>query len=158
MNLGLKLEDVREEVLNLLGHGMETAESGERSVPSGNAGASTPGTGSSGKQSKSKTPALDSFGRDLTELARQGKLDPVIGRTNEIERVVQILCRRQKNNPVLLGEAGVGKTAIVEGLAQLIVDSNVPELLRDRRIVVLDLAMMVAGRSTAVSSRSGSRR
>jgi ATP-dependent Clp protease ATP-binding subunit ClpC len=145
MNLGLKLEDVREEVLNLLGHGMETAESGERSVPSGNAGASTPGTGSSGKQSKSKTPALDSFGRDLTELARQGKLDPVIGRTNEIERVVQILCRRQKNNPVLLGEAGVGKTAIVEGLAQLIVDSNVPELLRDRRIVVLDLAMMVAG-------------
>jgi ATP-dependent Clp protease ATP-binding subunit ClpC len=145
MNLGLKLEDVREEVLNLLGHGMETAESGERSVPSGNAGATTPGTGSSGKQSKSKTPALDSFGRDLTELARQGKLDPVIGRTNEIERVVQILCRRQKNNPVLLGEAGVGKTAIVEGLAQLIVDSNVPELLRDRRIVVLDLAMMVAG-------------
>ena len=85
------------------------------------------------------------FGRDLTELARQGKLDPVIGRQNEIERVIQVLCRRTKNNPVLLGEAGVGKTAIVEGLAQMIVDGNVPELLRDRRIVVLDLAMMVAG-------------
>jgi ATP-dependent Clp protease ATP-binding subunit ClpC len=96
-------------------------------------------------KSKSKTPALDSFGRDLTELARQGKLDPVIGRQNEIERVIQVLSRRTKNNPVLLGEAGVGKTAIVEGLAQLVVDSNVPELLRDRRIVVLDLAMMVAG-------------
>jgi ATP-dependent Clp protease ATP-binding subunit ClpC len=94
---------------------------------------------------KSKTPALDSFGRDLTDLARQGKLDPVIGRANEIERVIQVLSRRTKNNPVLLGEAGVGKTAIVEGLAQLVVDSNVPELLRDRRIVVLDLAMMVAG-------------
>jgi ATP-dependent Clp protease ATP-binding subunit ClpC len=133
MNLGLKLEDVREEVLNLLGHNMDSGESG------GGGGERT------ASKSKSKTPALDSFGRDLTELARQGKLDPVIGRHNEIERVIQILSRRQKNNPVLLGEAGVGKTAIVEGLAQLVVDSNVPELLRDRRIVVLDLAMMVAG-------------
>ncbi len=88
---------------------------------------------------------MDSFGRDLTDLARQAKLDPVIGRQNEIERVIQVLSRRTKNNPVLLGEAGVGKTAIVEGLAQMIVDGNVPELLRDRRIVVLDLAMMVAG-------------
>jgi len=133
MNLGLKLEDVREEVLNLLGHNMATEESG--------------GTGAErqANKGKSKTPALDSFGRDLTELARQGKLDPVIGRSNEIERVIQVLSRRTKNNPVLLGEAGVGKTAIVEGLAQLVVDSNVPELLRDRRIVVLDLAMMVAG-------------
>src|SRR5262245_54234415 len=138
MNLGLKLEDVREEVLNLLGHGMETSESGERAVSGGGGGTSTKG-------GKSKTPALDSFGRDLTELARQGKLDPVIGRETEIERVTQILCRRQKNNPVLLGEAGVGKTAIVEGFAQLVVEGNVPELLRDRRIVVLDLAMMVAG-------------
>jgi ATP-dependent Clp protease ATP-binding subunit ClpC len=133
MNLGLKLEDVREEVLNLLGHNMATEESsGGTSERQGNKG-------------KSKTPALDSFGRDLTELARQGKLDPVIGRQNEIERVIQVLSRRTKNNPVLLGEAGVGKTAIVEGLAQLVVDANVPELLRDRRIVVLDLAMMVAG-------------
>jgi ATP-dependent Clp protease ATP-binding subunit ClpC len=136
MNLGLKLEDVREEVLNLLGHNMD---SGESSTGGGGGGERTANKG------KSKTPALDSFGRDLTELARQSKLDPVIGRQNEIERVIQVLSRRTKNNPVLLGEAGVGKTAIVEGLAQLIVDSNVPELLRDRRIVVLDLAMMVAG-------------
>ncbi len=88
---------------------------------------------------------MDSFGRDLTDLARQGKLDPVIGRQNEIERVIQVLSRRAKNNPVLLGEAGVGKTAIVEGFAQMVVDNNVPDLLRDKRIVVLDLAMMVAG-------------
>jgi ATP-dependent Clp protease ATP-binding subunit ClpC len=135
MNLGLKLEDVREEVLNLLGHGVEASEGGERATSAA----------AGGKSSKSKTPALDSFGRDLTELAKQGKLDPVIGRADEIERVTQILCRRQKNNPVLLGEAGVGKTAIVEGFAQLVVDGNVPELLRDKRIVVLDLAMMVAG-------------
>jgi ATP-dependent Clp protease ATP-binding subunit ClpC len=141
MNLGLKLEDVREEVLNLLGHNMETGESGGGSG-SGSGGGERERT--SGK-SKSKTPALDSFGRDLTELARQGKLDPVIGRANEIERVIQILSRRQKNNPVLLGEAGVGKTAIVEGLAQSVIDGSVPDLLRDRRIVVLDLAMMVAG-------------
>ncbi len=130
MNLNLKLEEVREEVLNLLGHGMDAGGESERGATSKN---------------KSKTPALDSFGRDLTDLARQSKLDPVIGRQNEIERVIQVLSRRTKNNPVLLGEAGVGKTAIVEGLAQMIVDANVPELLRDRRIVVLDLAMMVAG-------------
>ena len=99
----------------------------------------------SAKGGKSKTPALDSFGRDLTELARQNKLDPVIGREREIERAIQILCRRTKNNPVLLGEAGVGKTAIVEGFAQRVVSGNVPELLTDKRIVVLDLAMMVAG-------------
>jgi ATP-dependent Clp protease ATP-binding subunit ClpC len=145
MNLGLKLEDVREEVLNLLGHGME--EGGERAGMGGRAtaGAGTGGGEASPKSGKSKTPALDSFGRDLTELAKQGKLDPVIGREKEIERAIQILCRRTKNNPVLLGEAGVGKTAIVEGFAQRVVDGNVPELLADRRIVVLDLAMMVAG-------------
>src|SRR5687768_15162840 len=140
MNLGLKLEEVREEVLNLLGHGIEGGEGTERSGREGGT-PSEPGT----KSSKSKTPALDSFGRDLTELARQGKLDPVIGREKEIERAIQILCRRTKNNPVLLGEAGVGKTAIVEGFAQRVVEGNVPELLADRRIVVLDLAMMVAG-------------
>ena len=134
MNLGLKLEEVREEVLNLLGAGVENEEP------------AAPGEKSSGNaKGKSKTPALDSFGRDLTELAREGHLDPVIGRKNEIERVIQILCRRQKNNPVLLGEAGVGKTAIVEGLAQMVISSTVPEILHDRRIVVLDLAMMVAG-------------
>ncbi len=144
MNLGLKLEEVREEVLNLLGHGMEGAEGSER--PGGLPGAPSGGGGGEQQRSgKSKTPALDSFGRDLTELARQGKLDPVIGREKEIERTMQILSRRTKNNPVLLGEAGVGKTAIVEGFAQRVVEGNVPELLMDRRIVVLDLAMMVAG-------------
>src|SRR4051812_43585146 len=133
MNLGLKLEEVREEVLNLLGAGVESEEPQQQEKQG------------SGAKGKSKTPALDSFGRDLTELAKEGQLDPVIGRQNEIERVIQILCRRQKNNPVLLGEAGVGKTAIVEGLAQMIIGNSVPEILHDRRLVVLDLAMMVAG-------------
>ena len=141
MNLGLKLEEVREEVLNLLGHGLETGEVVERG---GGERGSGPQSGG-GKSGKSKTPALDSFGRDLTALAEQKKLDPVIGREREIERAIQILCRRTKNNPVLLGEAGVGKTAIVEGFAQRVIEGNVPELLCDRRIVVLDLAMMVAG-------------
>ncbi|MBU0719182.1 MAG: ATP-dependent Clp protease ATP-binding subunit, partial [Planctomycetes bacterium] len=134
MNLNLRLEDVREEVLNLLGATDETEEVGGPVMG-----------GEPAKKGKSKTPALDSFGRDLTEIARQGKLDPVIGRAKEIERIIQILCRRQKNNPVLLGEAGVGKTAIVEGLAQQIIANDIPELLADHRIVVLDLAMMVAG-------------
>ncbi len=140
MNLGLKLEEVREEVLNLLGAGVDGgAEEG------GEGAAAATGAPGEATRGKSKTPALDSFGRDLTELAREGQLDPVIGRADEIERVLQILCRRTKNNPVLLGEAGVGKTAIVEGLAQRIVGNDVPELLQERRLVVLDLAMMVAG-------------
>ncbi len=143
MNLGLKLEEVREEVLNLLGNGLEGGEGSERGGREGVGGAT--GEAAAAKGSKSKTPALDSFGRDLTELARQGKLDPVIGRAKEIERAIQVLCRRTKNNPVLLGEAGVGKTAIVEGFAQLVVSGDVPEILADKRIVVLDLAMMVAG-------------
>jgi ATP-dependent Clp protease ATP-binding subunit ClpC len=133
-NLGVKLEDVREEVLEFLG-----AEPGEEEDEEAG---ETPIGGGSGK---SKTPALDAFGRDLTELAREGKLDAVIGRDDEIERVIQILSRRTKNNPVLLGEPGVGKTAIVEGLGQKIVDNDIPDLLRDKRIVVLDLALMVAG-------------
>ena len=150
MNLGLKLEEVREEVLNLLGAGNERSEEMEGGVAGSGAGqgAQASGGGSaaaSAKGGKSKTPALDSFGRDLTELARESTLDPVIGRQIEIERVVQVLCRRTKNNPVLLGEAGVGKTAIVEGLAQRIISGDVPEILHDKRLVVLDLAMMVAG-------------
>ncbi|MCK4249267.1 MAG: ATP-dependent Clp protease ATP-binding subunit [Candidatus Omnitrophica bacterium] len=132
INSGLDLNKVRMEVMNLLGGAMPPPGS------SGEAQAGTPGA-------KSKTPALDTFGRDLTALAHDNKLDPVIGRKDEIERVIQILSRRTKNNPVLLGEAGVGKTAIVEGLAQNIVEGNIPEILKNQRVVVLDLAMMVAG-------------
>jgi len=139
MGLGLKLEDVRQEILNLLGAGVEGGQAAlDMKTGPGAAAAAA-------RKTKSKTPALDSFGRDLTELAANDELDPVIGRKNEIERLIQILCRRTKNNPVLLGEAGVGKTAIVEGLSQLIINKHVPELLKDKRIVVLDLAMMVAG-------------
>jgi ATP-dependent Clp protease ATP-binding subunit ClpC len=139
MNLGVKLEEGREEVLNLLGAGIEPEEMEEMPEGGGEPQQSSP------RRGKSKTPALDSFGRDMTELAKSGELDPVIGRSEEIERLIQILCRRTKNNPVLLGEAGVGKTAIVEGLAQQIINKEVPDLLHDRRVVVLDLAMMVAG-------------
>jgi len=129
-SMGVELEHVQQEVLELLGPELDGEEDEVEE---------------SRDTSKSKTPALDSFGRDMTEQAANGELDPVIGRKAEIERVIQVLCRRKKNNPVLLGEAGVGKTAIVEGLAQRIVSGNVPSLLKDRRIVILDLALMVAG-------------
>ncbi|MBV8637692.1 MAG: ATP-dependent Clp protease ATP-binding subunit, partial [Candidatus Eremiobacteraeota bacterium] len=94
---------------------------------------------------KSKTPTLDAYGRDLTQLARENKLDPVIGRSNEIERVIQILSRRTKNNPALIGEPGVGKTAIAEGLAQRVIKGDIPDPLRDKRVITLDLAGLVAG-------------
>ena len=139
MNVGLDLNKVRAEVIKLLG---STTPGGEPGSPPPSMGG--PSSQSGGK-SKTKTPALDAFGRDLSQLARDGKLDPVVGRSDEIERVIQILARRTKNNPVLLGEAGVGKTAIVEGLAQKIIAGDVPEILIDKRIVVLDLALMVAG-------------
>ena len=143
MSMGLKLEDIRREVLNILGAGVDGGQMPSLGMKMNPA---APGAiGDKGQASKSRTPALDSFGRDLTVMAAEGELDPVIGRKTEIERLIQILCRRTKNNPVLIGEAGVGKTAIVEGLAQRITDKQVPELLRDRRVVSLDLALMVAG-------------
>ena len=148
MGMDLKLDQIREEVLSLLGAGLDIDEDVESPDAPPQVSPTTGRGGEAGaaqRRGKSKTPALDSFGRDLTELARQDQLDPVIGRVNEIERVIQILCRRTKNNPVLLGEAGVGKTAIVEGLATQIVTNVVPEILMERRIVALDLAMMVAG-------------
>ena len=141
--LEVDIERTRNEVLKELDPNFASGEA-ESEEGEGSSQGGTPETGPGGKKDI-KTPALKAFGRDLTELARKGELDPVIGRKNEIERVIQILCRRTKNNPVLIGEAGVGKTAIAEGLAQEISAGNVPELLRDKKVVTLDLALMVAG-------------
>jgi len=139
-NLEVDIERCRDEILSELDPNFagETSEPGAASAGAG---------GPSGMEEKKemKTPALKAFGRDLTELARNGDLDPVIGRKKEIRRMVQVLCRRTKNNPVLIGEAGVGKTAIVEGLALEIANGLVPEILADKRLVTLDLALMVAG-------------
>ncbi|MFP4200853.1 MAG: ATP-dependent Clp protease ATP-binding subunit [Clostridia bacterium] len=133
-NVGAELDRVRNEVIDLLG---STGTGG--TPPAAGHSEEVPSSG------KSKTPALDTYGRDLTEMAKEGALDPVIGRDKEIQRVIQILSRRTKNNPVLIGDPGVGKTAIVEGLAQRIVDGKVPEILKDRRVVGLDMGSLVAG-------------
>lgn len=134
--LGVELEKARREVMGLQDN--DTQQKSTSGTRSSSSSSQTSGTAT-------KTQTLDEFGRDLTELAREGKLDPVVGRQNEIERVMQILCRRTKNNPCLIGEPGVGKTAIAEGLALRIVSGDIPDLLKDRRIVALDLAALVAG-------------
>ncbi|MDT8340263.1 MAG: ATP-dependent Clp protease ATP-binding subunit [Longimicrobiales bacterium] len=142
-SLGVTLEDARAETLKVLGSDVSGSEpAGVGGVPATPAG---PAKASAKGEKKSKTPALDHFCRDLTDLAREGKLDPTIGRTTEIERVTEILCRRKKNNPVLIGEPGVGKTAIVEGLAQLIARDEVTEVLQGYRVLALDMAAVIAG-------------
>ena len=135
---GVTLEQSRAETLRLLGSDMPQTAASSAAAP-------TPPAAAPKSEKKSKTPALDHFCRDLTQLAAEGQLDPTIGRTKEIQRVMEILARRKKNNPVLIGEPGVGKTAIVEGLALLIASGQCPDVLRDHRVLSLDMAAVIAG-------------
>src|SRR6185436_11373496 len=141
--MGVSLEQVRTQVMRVLRQG--TGSGMERSSASASSSSSPSSSSGPSAQRQSKTPYLDALGADLTEMAEAGRLDPVVGRQHEIERVIQILSRRTKNNPALIGEPGVGKTAIVEGLAQRIIAGEVPDSIKGKRVVTLDMGALVAG-------------